>query len=119
MTGSVNGIGTGLCGDRPITDDELNKWSQHLPIQPYKPHPQFHIATEAFIVLFIPIIPLRTYVLFYEKQGAMNSEYRICYFPGGKEKVYWAHVKESWSFYIAPILLAIILFWIYVPPLFS
>lgn len=107
MTTTVNGIGTALCGQRRLTDEELKQWSKHFPYIPHVDMRNFQIATEAFVFIFIPIIPLKTFVFYYTESGFMNSKYRILYYPAGEDRVYWPHVKTSFSFYILPALIVL------------
>ena len=111
MTGTINGIGTHLSGERKLTDKEFKKWSKHFPYNPYVKKEDYRIATESFVIFFIPIIPLRTFVYYYLRKGIMHSRYRIIYYPAGKGKVYWDHVGESWVFYIGPTILVFLMFY--------
>jgi len=104
MTSTVNGIGTHLSGERKITNDELLRWSEFLPIKPYTPHPQFYIATESFVFLFLPLFPIKTFVYFYVEKQAFENKYIISYYPAGEGKIYWEHVKNSYVFYIVPAI---------------
>jgi hypothetical protein len=116
MTSTVNGIGTHLSGNRPLTEEELVKWSRHLPIRPYYTHPEFRIATESFVLVFVPIIPLRTYVFHYGDKKLMSSQYIIDYYPAGKGNVYWEHVKNSWVFYLPLLIIFLTLLFVYFIP---
>lgn len=111
MTSTINGVGTRLSAERNLTDEEIKKWSPHFPFNPHRDVHQYRIATESFVFLFIPLIPLKTFVFYYMNQGFMNSRYAIIYYPAGEGKVYWEHVKKSWQFYIAPVLITIIVIW--------
>jgi hypothetical protein len=107
MTHTVNGIGTHLSGERLLTDEEIKEWAEQIPYNPRRTLRDYRIATESFVVVFLPIIPLRTFVFHYTGQ----DQYVIDFFPTGKESVYWKHVKSSPGFYILPIL--IVLFTLY------
>lgn len=111
MTSTVNGIGTSLSGERGLTNEEFNEWSEHFPFIPGVIKNHYRIATESFVILF-PIIPLKTFVFYYTKSGFMQNQYRIIYYPAGEGKVYWKHVKKSWSFYIFPTLMAILMIYL-------
>lgn len=103
MTHTINGIGTHLSGARAITQKELNAWWSSLPIKPYAAIPQFYIATESFVFFFIPIFPIKTFVHFYN-----GDKYYTCFYPSGEGKIYWSHVKETYSFYIFPAIVTIL-----------
>jgi len=118
MTSTVNGIGTHLSGERKLTDEEFNKWSENFPYNPNITKDDYRIATESFVILLIPIIPLKTFVYYYIKRG-FQSHYRIIFHPAGEGKIYWEHVKKGWVFYIAPILIAILVFYFYILPYFK
>jgi len=109
MTFTINGIGTRLCGARRIKKEEAEKWADNFPYSLNRTIYDYMVATEAFVFLFIPILPLRTYVYYYTETGAQNG-YRIIYCPPhGKEAIYWNHVKSSLSFFIAPTLLLLLI----------
>ena len=68
-------------------------------------HLNYKIATESFVFLFLPLFPLKTFVY-----ADLNSGgYIPLFYPKGEGKVYWEHVKSSWSFYIAPAIVIILL----------
>lgn len=106
MTNTVNGIGTYLSGERNITDEELIHWSENLPIKPYTPSPQFYMATKSFVILFLPLIPIKTFVYYYTGR---ESQYIICHYPAGEGKIYWKHVMETYSFYVFPAIVTLLL----------
>ncbi|KAB2942391.1 MAG: hypothetical protein MPEBLZ_04466 [Candidatus Methanoperedens nitroreducens] len=108
MTYNVNGIGTNLSGERKITVEELVRWSEYLPIKPYTRHPEFYIATESFVVLFLPIIPIETFVHYYPEEES-GHKYIISYYPVGEGKIYWEHIKSSYVFYIVPAIISTLL----------
>lgn len=112
MTYTLNGIGTGIRGTRQLTDAEFKEWSEHFPYATHLTKQHYFIGTEAFVVLFVPIIPLKTFVFYYID----GKRYRIVYYPAGEGKVYWEHVKGSPSFYAGFILA--ILFVIFIVFLF-
>jgi hypothetical protein len=112
MTGTVNGIGTHLSGVRDLTDEEIKKWAEKIPYIPNVRVQDYKIATESFVLLFLPIIPIKTYIFYYLDKGLINSQYRIVYYPSGEETVYWEHVKKSPIFYISPAIILIIILWL-------
>ena len=114
MTGTVNGIGTHLSGERSLTSKEFNKWAEHFPYNPYIKPKDYKIATESVVIFFLPIIPLKTIVYYYTSKQGMESQYRIIYEPanGG---VYWEHVKTSVSYYITPVVIAAIVLLVMFP----
>ena len=118
MTYTINGVGTQICGRRELTKEEIEKWSENLPYRPHVTVNDYYIGTEAFVFFFIPIIPLKTFVHYYQSQKKFlgsETHYLICYYPAGEDKVYWEHVKSSFSFYIAPIGILILLIWHFIP----
>jgi hypothetical protein len=127
MTSTFNGFGTRLCGKRNLTYEEYTEHRDHLPYDfndvVYK------IATEAFVALFIPIVPLNTIIYVdvkeaYDKNTKRRTEvldnsslnmtdlqiwstrkYQIC----STYHVNWNHVRHSLSFYIFPLLVLLFL----------
>jgi hypothetical protein len=109
MTFTLNGCGTHLIGARQLTSVEFDKWSIDLPVKPYKPHPQFYIGTETIVLLFLPVIPLKTFVYYHTD----SNHYVPCFYPSGGG-VYWPHVKNRWEFYIIPgIFLIYFIIWLF------
>ena len=121
MTFSINGCGTRLCGARQVTSDEfdiimetenIEEIIQSLPIQKEEDVYRFGVATKAFCLLWIPLIPLETFVYYYPRTGFFESEKYIPLFDfNHTARVNWSHVKQSRSFYIAPIIFIIIIFY--------
>ena len=106
MTSTINGIGTHLSGGRKITAEELVRWSEHLPIKPYVSHPEFYIATESFVLLFLPLFPIKTFVYYNIENSVWSGDkYIICYHPSGENQIYWGHVKDSYVFYVMPAII--------------
>lgn len=97
MTESINGIGTQLIGARALTKGESNRWLKEIRYHPHITVQNYLIATEAFCIIF-PIFPIKTFVFHY----VTKDKYCIDYFPAGEDNVYWAHVKNSFEFYILP-----------------
>jgi hypothetical protein len=120
MTFTINGIGTILSGDRWLSGEEYHTLAQHkdfqtviknltkdedLKIETQDDLFRFRIATKSFAVLFIPLIPIETFIYYYPKvKWHENQKYIPLFYTKGKGKVDWDHVKKSWSFYIAPVL---------------
>ena len=60
MTFTLNGIGTRLVGKRALTEQEYYRYNDKCP---YKyDEVKYWIATKAFVILFIPVIPLDTII---------------------------------------------------------
>jgi hypothetical protein len=98
MTFTLNGIGTGLRGTRQITPQEYGRWKRHLPEN--VDLSCFYLTTKCFVILWLPLIPLQTFVLVYPKTKWHESEkYVPLFYPAGKGKVYWNHVKNMNGFY--------------------
>lgn len=108
MVYNLYGIGTNLSAEREITNEELVRWSEYLPIKPYTPTHKFYIATESFVFLFFPIFPIKTFVYYYIEDAWWKDEkkYIICYYPVGEGEIYWEHVKNSTVFYIIPAIIS-------------
>ena len=111
MTGTVNGIGTHLSGERNLTESEIKKWAHHLPYNRFVKVHDYKIATESFVILWLPLIPLKTEVYYVLNDGVMNKRYQVVFYPTGEESVYWDHVKNSPIFYILPIGVVILILW--------
>jgi hypothetical protein len=107
MTFTFNGIGTALRGTRRITDSEFRRWKRYLPDIDAK---YFYLTTESFVLFWVPVIPLQTFVLFYpERKWYQATRYVPCCFPAGEGRVDWQHVRRSPAFYIGPTILLIVL----------
>lgn len=122
MTFTINGIGTTLSGDRWLNGEEYNTLMRQKSFQrvvknliknkDYNIETQddlfrFRIATKSFSILFIPIIPLETFIYYCPKvKWHEDSKYVPLYYTHEKGKVDWQHVKGSWSFYIGPVIVA-------------
>ncbi len=119
MTFTFNGIGTSLFGDRWINEIEFYSISKNkdfkeiissLPIETEEDLYRFRIATKSFCIFFIPIIPLETFIYYSPKVKWYESEKYIPLFhTTGKKGVDWSHVKSSWSFYLLPIIILVII----------
>lgn len=107
MTYTLNGIGTHLCGERNLKNDEKEKWAENLPYSPSRTIHDYKIATESFVILFLPLIPFKSFV-FHHTSG---DRYIIDFYPTGKESVYWEHVKKAPVFYAAPLIILILIVW--------
>jgi len=89
-----------------LLDEELINLFYEFELDINSEQPIFYIATKSFVVLFIPIIPYET-VIYYKQD---DNSYTELFYPVGKGKVLWEHVKQSYSFYIFPaIITALIL----------
>lgn len=109
MTGTLNGVGTQLSGKRFLNEQEIKKWAEFLPYRPNVKLHDYKICTKAFVILFFPVIPLETFIYY----DLPKNFYQICHFPVGEGKVYWEHVKNSPSFYIAPsIIIILLIIWV-------
>lgn len=121
MTFTLNGIGTSLEGERWLTAEEYIALSKHkdfekiviglrntpeLGIETEKDILRFKIATKSFSILF-PIIPLETFIYYYPKTKwyENDNKYIPLFYTKGKGKVDWQHVKNSWSFYVFPLII--------------
>jgi|GEM_PF-2953029 len=112
MTFTLNGCGTRLCGTRPLNEKEIKQWEENFPFHPQIRLQDYRLTTESFCLLWVPIIPLHTYVIRY----VSDENYQIIYSPFGEGKISWEHVKSSLSFWIAPVLIILfILFSLFAP----
>ena len=127
MTFTFNGIGTTLSGDRWLNGEEYLALARHkdfkkvtqglmntpeLKIETKEDLFRFRIATKSFSVLFIPIIPLETFIYYYPKvKWYQNNKYIPLFYTRGNGKVDWKHVKKSWSFYVLPLVVFGIISW--------
>ena len=125
MTFTLNGVGTTLSGDRWLTIQELNELIQHedfkeviqvlkenedLDIKEQEDLFRFKIATKSFSIFFLPIIPLETFIYYCPKTKWYDGDkYIPLFYTKGEGKVDWNHVKHSWSFYLFPILIFLII----------
>jgi hypothetical protein len=103
---SINGIGTTLYGRRYLSKKELRSIGVEVPegMHPY-------IATKWFVFLFIPLIPLGSYVVFYD-YDAENKDfltYDKKYFHMIKINLNWNQVLKTW---IIPIIVLFLL-WLF------
>ena len=115
MTHTINGIGTRICGERPLTKEEIDKWSENFPFVPGQSLSNYYIGTESLVIIF-PILPLKTYIFCYTQKGFTRSTYQIVYYPpSGKAEIYWPHVKSSASFYVFPVILILAFIWMLIP----
>lgn len=122
---TVNGIGTSHVGTRQLTETEYRLWSSHLPHhvrikdknEAYlldKGH--YLITTESFVILGVPIIPLKTIVIFCPKTGFLESEkYVEVFHPAGENNIYWKHILGIPHFYLGYffIFLAALLYFVF------
>ncbi|TAL47887.1 hypothetical protein EPN87_01930 [archaeon] len=114
MTYTMNGIGTHLSGERKLTDEEYRKWAKDIPHVPGVTKDNLRIATESLVIGFLPVIPLKTFVYYYTQKSFWHgTKYLPLYYPAGKGKVYWEHVKKSIVFYLSPFLVPAIIIFLY------
>lgn len=116
MTFRINGFGTGLAGKRNITSEEFkqlkkNKYSKailnHLVIKDSK---NLKIATESFFIIFIPIIPIKSFVYYDPNPDAwVSRSYTPLIGTGGDGVIDWDHVFDTWTFFIAPAVIIFML----------
>jgi hypothetical protein len=97
MTSSIYGTGTRLCGKRKLKNEEIAKWLREIPLNPCVSIYDYYIATEVISILWVPIIPLETYVFYYSigEGGFMDqgpTEWVKVYHPDSKSGIYWKHV---------------------------
>lgn len=109
MTGTVNSIGTQLSGKRSLSEEEIKKWEEFLPYSPNVKLHDYKICTKAFVIFFLPLIPLET-IVYYDLP---RKFYKICYYPAGEKKVYWEHIREEPMFYIGPIIIFLIIIYLF------
>jgi hypothetical protein len=115
MTYTLNGCGTRLCGGRALTKEEIDSWGEYFPFDHQTRMQDYRLVTESFCLLWIPIIPLKTYVV----RFMSDDKYQIVYYPFGTDGgVSWGHVKKSPSFYVAPILIILYILYVLFSPLF-
>jgi len=116
MTYTFNGIGTAIYGERLLTKEEIDMWSANFPFLTGQSISNLIIGTESLTIFFVPILPYRTIVYYYTQKDYSRSEFQIVYFPpSGKEQIYWPHVKNSYAFYIFPIVLVLACIWLKIP----
>lgn len=111
MTTTVNGFGTCLAGKKYLTPDEVGelltipefqKVIGQLPIETDADLLNFAIATESLCAVWLPFIPLQTFIFYEPRTKWYQSDgYIPLFYPAGEGKVDWSHVKSSWSFYIS------------------
>lgn len=92
----IYGTGTRLCGKRKLKDKEIDMWLREIPPNPHVSVDDYYIATEVFSILWVPILPLETYVFYYTIGGDIlyqgPTEWVSVYYPNGKHGIYWKHV---------------------------
>ena len=101
---TINGIGTTLYGKRYLDKKELRNMDIDVPegVQPY-------IATMWFVFLFIPLIPLGSYIVFFEgkvEEGFWSSDDK--YYHMIKINLNWNQVLKTW---LIPVFI-IFLLWL-------
>lgn len=92
---SLYGTGTRLCGKRKLKTKEIAMLLREAHLDPRISIYDYYIATEVFSILWVPIIPLETYIFYYLIGGTVGSEinrWKKVYYPNGKSGIYWKHV---------------------------
>jgi len=117
MPHTINGIGTSICGERKLTQEEIYAWAKYFPQIPDRTISQYLIGTES-VVCLLPLLPLKTYVFCYTDKQFSSNKYQILFYPGGEGHVYWKHVKSSVIFYSVPITISIYVIWYLLLPSF-
>ena len=85
---TINGVGTKLHGQSPM------------------PGSRGYIATKWIVILFLPILPVRSYQVFTEHFDAMNKKY---YDMQPVDHLNWAQIRETlWQFRWAYMLIALL-----------
>lgn len=86
---TLNGIGTILYGRRHLTKKELN--SMGIEVSGGKPY----LATKWFVLLWIPLIPLGSWVVFAESEESgffSEKEYHMLHV-----NLNWNQVLKGWA----------------------
>lgn len=104
---TLNGIGTRLYGKRCLSKKELR--SMGIKVKGLNPY----IATKWFVFLFIPIVPLSSYVVFlgYDSGERNFLTYDSKYYHIIKINLNWNQVLKTWFIPIA-ILFFLWLIWL-------
>ena len=107
LTGGINmstfnSIWTKLCGERNLTVQEYEDHKDQLPYD--FNDVQYKIATNAIVVLYLPVLPVETLIYIDTDKSKWGSKQYIVF---GTYHVNWDHVKHSISFYVVPILILI------------
>jgi hypothetical protein len=110
MPHTINGIGTAICGERKLTQEEFDRWIKYFTYVPNHTISEYRIGTESVVIL-LPLLPLKTYVFCYTDKQGSSKNYQIIYYPGGEGKIYWEHVKSSIIFYAFPVTMGIYVIW--------
>jgi len=85
---TINTVGTALHGQSPMPDS------------------RGYIATKWIVILFLPILPVRSYQVFAEHFDAMNKKY---YDMQPVDHLHWAQIRETlWRFRWAYLLIALL-----------
>jgi hypothetical protein len=100
----LNGIGTLLYGKRHLTKEEL----LDMGIKMENGNP--YITTKWFVLLFLPLIPLSSWVVFGEKEetGFLSSEKEYYMLP---VNLNWTQVFKGWA--ITLCIFVILWLWIW------
>jgi hypothetical protein len=101
---TLNGIGTTLYGKRHLTKKELRE----MGIEVERGNP--YIATKWFVFLFIPLIPLSSWVVFAEskEEGFLSSEKQYHMLP---VNLNWNQVLKGWSITLGIFILLWLFLW--------
>lgn len=105
---TINGIGTTLYGRRGLSKEELRgmkiSWPDDLAL-PY-------IATEWFVFIFIPLIPLASYIILAQFKGENNFLSSKKYYQRIKINLNWNQVLKTWliALFIISVIVLIFIF---------
>jgi hypothetical protein len=88
---TLNGIGTTIYGRRYLTKKDLHSMGINIKVgNPY-------ISTMWFVILFVPIIPLGSYIIFAEGEEAGSAMSSSKQYHMVKINLNWNQVLKTWA----------------------
>lgn len=101
---SINGIGTSLYGKRHLTKKDLH--SMGIDVEGGNPY----IATKWFVFLFLPIIPLSSWIVFSET-GSDIGIYADKQYQMLPVNLNWNQVFKGWAITLGIFILLWLFIW--------